>query len=112
MMRSRLRWPISASARGSYPPRCDGEARRPAGRRQSEEKLELTTIWSGCHRAFPVTVFQGASVQNFDCSLACQADNAALLQIRDGSAHRLDRDREIIGDVIARDRQLHLLPGV
>jgi hypothetical protein len=36
-------------------------------------------------------VLQGPSIQNFDRSLACQGDNAPLLQIRNGTAHRLDR---------------------
>ena len=57
------------------------------------------------------TVFQGAPVQYLDRSLACQGNHAAMLQIGNGAAHGLDRDREIIGDIIAGDRQFHLPPG-
>jgi hypothetical protein len=61
---------------------------------QSTQTLEL----------FSATIFQGASVQNFDRSLACQSNNAPLLKIRNSTTHCLDRDCEIFGDVIARDR--------
>ncbi len=90
----------------------DGLVRRLATRQQSEQKFDLTAIASGDHRAFPVAVFQGAPVQELDRSLAGQGNDAAVLQICDGTAHRLDRDREIVGDVVARDRQFDLLPGI
>src|SRR6202166_481278 len=56
------------------------------------------------------TIFQGAPVQNFYRSLACQSNDAAVLQIRNGTTHGLDRDGEIFGYVIARDGQFHLPP--
>src|ERR1700736_5677224 len=68
------------------------------------------TIGSRHHCAFTEMVFQGVPVQNLYRSLACQSNNAAMLQIGNGPEHGLDRDCEIIGDIIARDRQLHLPP--
>ena len=56
------------------------------------------------------TVFQGAPVQNFHRSLACQSNDAAAQQIRNGTTHGLDRDGKIFGYVIARDGQFHPPP--
>jgi two-component system response regulator FixJ len=58
------------------------------------------------------TVFQSPSIQDFDRSRAYQGNNRALLQIRDGTRDCFDGNREIFGDVIARDRQFHLSPSV
>jgi hypothetical protein len=63
----------------------------------------------------------GRPVQNFYRSLGCQSNDAAVLQIRNGTTHGLDRDGEIFGldrdgeifgYVIARDGQFHLPPCV
>ena len=59
-------------------------------------------VLGSCSLSF-ANMSSSVAVQDFDNTLARQGNGTPLLQVGEGATYRLDRNREVVSDVVARD---------
>src|SRR4029077_7621511 len=77
----------------------------------SSERMTFTTLMSRpainvCGAAVPITS-QGILIDDFHAACTTKLDHPTMLEVRQRTADCLDRQREVIGNVVARDWEDH-----